>query len=248
MTILGILNAALERSGAQIAKFYSLSGILQDNGCKFLFQLARSENPTVLRLALRVISTLFHTMGEHLKLQTELFLSFSVDRLAPPTYAVLPKLQLSLNSVGQNRRNASLPGTPNPDSSFTNGVGDPLTEPLLLEGGSKEEPPPPTRPGIIPAKGLSRELLLETVGYLARQPTFMVDMWVNYDCDVDCEDLFERLITFFTRVSHFQSTAVRADPTMTYPGRVYNPLHRQLRVSTLCGSACVSGRPSLVCQ
>jgi hypothetical protein len=28
----------------------------------------------------------------------------------------------------------------------------------------------------------------------------MVDLWVNYDCDVDSEDVFERMIAFLTRV------------------------------------------------
>ncbi|KAG8863760.1 GDP/GTP exchange factor for ARF [Tulasnella sp. 330] len=199
LTTLGILNAALERSGSRMAQFRSLSSILVDSGCKYLFQLARSENPTVLRWALRVIATLSQTMRSHLKLQTELFLSFSVDRLSPPMHSLPPKVQLSLNSSGQNRRNASLPGTPVIDSSFSNSPGDPSQDPLMLDSSAKEEPAPPSRPGIVPAKGLTRELLLETIGYFARQPTFMVDMWVNYDCDVDCEDLFERLLGFFTR-------------------------------------------------
>ncbi|KAG9016191.1 GDP/GTP exchange factor for ARF [Tulasnella sp. JGI-2019a] len=200
LTALGILNAGLERSGARMAQFRSLSSILVDSGCKYLFQLARSENPTVLRWALRVIATLSQTMRSHLKLQTELFLSFSVDRLAPPMLLLPPKVQLSLNSSGQNRRNASLPGTPVLDTSYSNSSGNPSSDPLMLDpAASDREPTPPSRPGIVPAKGLTRELLLETIGHLARQPTFMVEMWVNYDCDVNCEDLFERLLGFFTR-------------------------------------------------
>lgn len=46
-----------------------------------------------------------------------------------------------------------------------------------------------------------RELMLETLVLLSREPSFMVDLWANYDCDVNCEDVFERLIGFLTKVS-----------------------------------------------
>ncbi|KAG8901826.1 GDP/GTP exchange factor for ARF [Tulasnella sp. 403] len=198
LTILTVLNAGLEASGKRIAQFRSLSDMLVDQGCKYLFQLARSDNINVLRLSLRVISNLFDTMRESLKLQIELFLAFTMDRLAPPVAVLPPRVQLSLNSIGQNRRNASLPGTPLIGSSSTN--GDPSHDPLSLDGQSQgEQTPPITRPSVVPARGLTREIMLETLCYMARQHTVMVDLWVNYDCDVNCEDLFERLIGFLTR-------------------------------------------------
>lgn len=197
LSILGILNAGLEASGIRIAKFNSLSKMLLDQGCKYLFQLARSENVNVVRLSLRAIVTLFDTMREDLKLQFELFISFTMDRLAPPANPLPPRVQLHLNA-GNARKVPSSPGTPRPDGqsgSFDLPDAAGFDDPLL-----GDQTPPPSRPGVVPAKGLTRELMLETLSYIARQPTFMVDLWANYDCDVNCEDLFERLISFMARV------------------------------------------------
>lgn len=198
LSILGILNAGLEASGTRIAQFDSLSKMLLDQGCKYLFQLARSENVNVVRLSLRAIVTLFDTMREDLKLQFELFFSFTMDRLAPPVNPIPPKVQLSLNT-GTLRKVPSSPGTPRPDGQGSGSVD--LSDPSSLADGRLGDQTPPTpRPGVVPAKGLTRELMLETLAYIARQPTFMVDLWANYDCDVNCEDLFERLISFMARV------------------------------------------------
>ncbi|KAG9049245.1 GDP/GTP exchange factor for ARF [Tulasnella sp. UAMH 9824] len=197
LSILGILNAGLEASGTRIAQFNSLSKMLLDQGCKYLFQLARSENVNVVRLSLRAIVTLFDTMREDLKLQFELFISFTMDRLAPPVNPLPPKVQLSLNT-GTLRKVPSSPGTPRPDGQGSGSVD--LSDPSSLTDGLLGDQTPPTpRPGVVPAKGLTRELMLETLAYIARQPTFMVDLWANYDCDVNCEDLFERLISFMAR-------------------------------------------------
>ncbi|KAG8936237.1 GDP/GTP exchange factor for ARF [Tulasnella sp. 418] len=198
LTALGILQAALEFSGSRIGLFPSLADMILDQGCKFLLQLARSDNTSILHLSLRVLSVVFHTMRGQLKLQTELFLSFAIDRLAPPVIVIPPKVQLSLNS-GAHRKNVSLPGTPTVGST-SSVSGDPSMDPLLLDDqGNEEDTPPPSKPRVPPARGLTRELLLETLGNLARQPSFMVDLWVNYDCDASCEDLFDRLVQFMTR-------------------------------------------------
>ena len=51
-----------------------------------------------------------------------------------------------------------------------------------------------------PAKGETRELMLEIFVNMARHSSFMVDLYANYDCDTNCEDLFERLMDFLTKV------------------------------------------------
>lgn len=43
--------------------------------------------------------------------------------------------------------------------------------------------------------------MLEIMSHFARGKHSMVDLWVNYDCNVEGEDLFERLIKFLSRVS-----------------------------------------------
>ncbi|KAH9484177.1 hypothetical protein JR316_0003657 [Psilocybe cubensis] len=190
---LGILNAAFEESGSILAQFPSLKAIVVDPGCKFLFQLARSENNNVLHWALRTISTILDTMRKHLKLQQELFLTFTIDRLTPPA-SILPKGQGNTPMLGSSKsRNYSpspRPGTPNANS------------PLLMpadKSDSDSAAASPARLSVPPARGETRDLILETLSQISGHPSFMVDLYTNYDCDINCENLFERLIDFLTK-------------------------------------------------
>jgi golgi-specific brefeldin A-resistance guanine nucleotide exchange factor 1 len=182
---LGVLNAALEESGARIGDFPSLLALILDPGCKFLFQLARSENMAVLQNALRTIATLFETMRPHLKMQQELFLAFTIDRLAPP--APLNNKTLRVGTTASPRPGSPASGAaPSPSEAKT----------------EEESGPVPSRPLVAPARGETREILLETLSHIARHSSFMVDLYTNYDCDINCENLFERLIDFLTKVRY----------------------------------------------
>lgn len=194
-TALRILNTAFEVAGAQINEYPSLMGLIQDRGCKFLFQLARSDNPYMLHMALRVITTMFDTMRAHLKLQQELFLAFTVDRLTP---TVLSKAQLLALDQMRFSTSSPRPGTPVPASP--NPGGSPPSAEVEPENTGS------LRPAVAPAKGETRELMLETLHHLARHPSFMVDLYVNYDCDINCEDLFDKLLDFLSKVSSHMHT------------------------------------------
>lgn len=183
LTALRILNTALESAGSHIGAYPSLMSLIQDHGCKYLFQLARSENSNVLYMSLRVISIMFETMHEHLKLQQELFLSFAIDRLVS---TVPTRAQISLLNQSRGLLVASRPDSPAVET------------PADFE--DENESAGIAKPAITPAKGEARELILETLSQMARHPSFMVDLYVNYDCDINCEDLFEKLIDFLTRV------------------------------------------------
>ncbi|KAI5124326.1 hypothetical protein M0805_008933 [Coniferiporia weirii] len=183
LTSLRVLNTALEVSGSHIGAYPSLISLIQDHGCKYLFQLARSDNPNVLYMSLRVISTILETMRTHLKLQQELFLTFTVDRLAPSTPT---KAQITYINQQKGLLSSPRPGTP-----VLSTPNAPAEE--------NEENVGPSKPAAAPAKGETRELLLETLNHVARHPSFMVDLFENYDCDVNCEDMFEKLIDFLTR-------------------------------------------------
>ncbi|KZT74208.1 Sec7-domain-containing protein [Daedalea quercina L-15889] len=174
LTALRILNAALEASGTHLCAFPSLTALIVDQGCKFLFQLARSDNFGVLQAALRTVATMFEVMRPKLKLQQELFLAFSVDRLAPPPPA---KGQATFG------KSSPRPPTPIPPHLDTDAEKPPQTPRLL----------------VAPAKGDTRELLLETLCLISRHPSFMVDLYVNYDCDMNCENMFERIVEFATK-------------------------------------------------
>ncbi|KZT03523.1 Sec7-domain-containing protein [Laetiporus sulphureus 93-53] len=174
ITALRILNVLFESSGSRICEFPSLSALVVDQGCKFVFQLARSENQLVLQTTLRAIATMFETMRPKLKLQQELYLAFTIDRLAPPP----PTRAHS----GLGRKSAS--ASPRPST------------PAELDS---EKAPATPRLLVAPARGDTRELLLETLSQISRHPSFMVDLYVNYDCDMNCENMFERLIEFATK-------------------------------------------------
>ncbi|KAH8117228.1 Sec7-domain-containing protein [Phellopilus nigrolimitatus] len=186
LTALRILSTAFEVAGFHIGYYPSLMSIIQDHGCKYLFQLARSDNPNVLYMSLRVISTMLETMCTHLKLQQELFLAITIDRLAPTTAT---KAQIAYMSQQKGLLTSPRPGTPV--------LGIPYS-PTPTPGEAEEENSGPPKPSIAPAKGETRELMLEALNHIARHPSFMVDLFANYDCDVNCEDLFEKLIDFLT--------------------------------------------------
>ncbi|KAJ7771775.1 hypothetical protein B0H16DRAFT_195217 [Mycena metata] len=191
LVALRILNAAFEASGPRIPDFPSLEVLILDTGCKFLFQLARSENIYVLHSALRTISTVFDTMRHHLKLQQELFLAFTIDRLAPPAPPPGKKANTGLYT-GSPRPGTPVPGTPT------------LGPPEKPEGETGASTP--SRVLVPPARGETRDLILETLSQISRYPSFMVDLYTNYDCDINCENLFERLIEFLTKAvypSHY---------------------------------------------
>lgn len=188
LAALRTLNTIIEVSGSQIGQYPSLMSLIQDHGCKYLFQLARSENQAVLYMALRVISVMFETMRGHLKLQQELFLAFAIDRLAP---SALTKAQVA--ALVQQK---GLLGSPRPGTPMINSPGIASEQPEETEGEAAHR----SRPPVAPAKGETRDLMLEILVNMARHPSFMVDLYANYDCDINCEDLFERLMDFLTKV------------------------------------------------
>jgi brefeldin A-resistance guanine nucleotide exchange factor 1 len=185
---LGILNTIFEVSGSRLGVFPSLRTMVLDHGCKYLFQLARSENAAILQLALRTIATMLNSMRAHFKLQQELFLAFTLDRLAPPVMGKTPRLGSGTPMLGRMSPRGGTPRTFSP----------------LLEAADEAEAekgsPMPNKPSVLPARGETRELLLETLCQVSQHPGFMVELFVNYDCDINSENVFERLIDVLTKV------------------------------------------------
>jgi brefeldin A-resistance guanine nucleotide exchange factor 1 len=185
-----ILNTAFEVCGSNIGEFPSLAALISDHGCKFLFQLARSDNPSVAQLALRTITTVFETLRKQLKLQQELFLAFTIDRLTPPAGTQPPPTAFSNRlAAGASRGHTPLPGSPRVGSAPDGRIAP------------APDSPAPHKPTALPAKGETREMLLETLTQLSSHPSFFVDLYMNYDCDINCEDIFGRLMEFLSQVS-----------------------------------------------
>ncbi|KAJ5159991.1 uncharacterized protein N7482_006995 [Penicillium canariense] len=183
---LRIIDVALEVAGPSIARHPSLAALAEDDLCRYLFQLVRSEQLAILTGSLRVAGTLLSTCRSVLKLQQELYLSYLVACLHPrveiPREAGIdpclyegvpqaPKLVKQSSSQTNSGRSTPVP------------VKD--RQKLGLEGGSR--------------KPEAREAMVESIGVLSRIPSFMVELFVNYDCEVDRGDLCEDMIGLLSR-------------------------------------------------
>lgn len=183
---LRIIDVALEVAGPSIAKHPSLASLAEDRLCRHLFQLVRSDNMAILHESLIVAATLLSTCREVLKLQQELFLSYMVACLHP-------RVEIPREPGIDPSLYAGVPQAPKlvkPSPSQTNsGRSTPVPvkdrQKLGMEGGSR--------------KPDAREAMVESVGALARIPTFMVELFVNYDCEVDRSDLCEDMVGLLSR-------------------------------------------------
>lgn len=183
---LRIIHVALEVAGPSIARHPALAAIAEDKLCCFLFQLVRSDNMVILQESLVVAGTLLSTCRGVLKLQQELYLSYLVACLHPAVE--IPKeadIDPSLY--------AGIPQSPKlvkpPPSQSGSGRSTPVPvkdrQKLGLEGGAR--------------KPDARQAMVENIGVLARVPTFMVELFVNYDCDENRADLCEDMIGLLSR-------------------------------------------------
>lgn len=183
---LRIIDVALEVAGPSIIKHQSLSDLAKDRLCRYLFQLVRSDNLAILQASLRVAGTLLATCREVLKLQQELFLSYLVACLHP---------------------RIEIPREPGIDPALYEGIpqAPKLVKPTASRSGSGRSTPVPVKDrqklGLEGGsrKPDAREAMVESIGALARIPTFMVELFVNYDCDIDRGDLCEDMVGLLSR-------------------------------------------------
>jgi brefeldin A-resistance guanine nucleotide exchange factor 1 len=160
--------------------------MILDHGCKYLFQLAQSENSSVFQLTLRTVSTMMNALRKHLKLQQELFLAYTLDRLAPPVTGRPSRLGTPLPKSGFFSPRAGTPRSHSPSLE--------LVDETEVEGS-----PTPNRPSVIPARGGARDLLLETLSQISSRPGYLVELFSNYDCDINAENLFDRVLDLLTK-------------------------------------------------
>lgn len=184
---LRIVDVALEVAGPSIANHPSLANLAKDTLCRHLFQLVRSENMAILNESLRVAGTLLATCRGVLKLQQELYISYLVTCLFPKfEIPQEPGIPTSLyEGVPQ------APGLAKPAPSAQPGSGRNTPVPVAdrrklgLEGGSR--------------KPDAREAMVENLGALVRIPSFMVELFVNYDCETDRSDLCLDMVGLLSR-------------------------------------------------
>lgn len=183
---LRIIHVALEVAGPSIARHPALATIAEDRLCFYLFQLIRSDHTAILQESLLVAGTLLSTCRGVLKLQQEKFLSYLVACLhvsleIPREPGIDPSLY------------ADIPQAPKlvkpPPSQLSSGRSTPVPvkerQKLGLEGGAR--------------KPDARQAMVENLCVLARMPTFLVELFVNYDCDPNLADLCEDMVGMLSR-------------------------------------------------
>lgn len=183
---LRIIDVALEVAGPALAKHPSLVVLAKDDLCRNLFQLVRSEHAGLLHESLRVTGTLLATCRSVLKLQQELYLSYLVACLHPRVQIpVEPGIDPALYEGVPQAPKLVKPPASQPNSGRSTPVPVKDRQKLGMEGGTR--------------KPDTREAMVENIGALARIPTFLVELYVNYDCEIDRSDLCEDFIGLLSR-------------------------------------------------
>ncbi|KAL1976055.1 hypothetical protein VTN31DRAFT_4447 [Thermomyces dupontii] len=183
---LRIIDVALEVAGPSIARHPALVALAEDDLCRHLFQLVRSENMAILNGSLRVAGTLLSTCRSVLKLQQELYLSYLIACLHPRVE--IPReegIDPSLYEGVPQAPKLVKPSPSQPGSGRSTPVPVKDRQKLGLEGGAR--------------KPEAREAMVESIGMLTRIPTFMVELFVNYDSEVDRADLCEDMVGLLSR-------------------------------------------------
>ncbi|KAF2188369.1 Sec7-domain-containing protein [Zopfia rhizophila CBS 207.26] len=185
---LRIVDVAFEVAGPSIANHPSLANLAKDALCRHLFQLVRSENMAILNESLRVAGTLLATCRNVLKLQQELFLSYLIACLFPRVEIPLePGIEPSLYEGVPKAPSLIKPAPSQASSSSGRSTPVPVKDrqKLGLEGGSR--------------KPDAREAMVESLGALVRIPSFMAELFVNYDSETDRGDVCMDIVGLLSR-------------------------------------------------
>ncbi len=183
---LRIAHVALETAGPAIIKHASLSVLACDSLCRYLFQLVRSQNIALLLASLRVAGTLLETCRRGLKLQQELYLSYLIACLHPQ---------------------AEIPREPGIDPALYQGILSApklATNPVSQSGSGRSTPVPVKDRHKLGMEGSAqkpdaREAMVESLGALVRIPSYMIELFINYDCEVDRGDICEDVVGLLAR-------------------------------------------------
>lgn len=185
---LRVIDVIFEVAGPSVAEQPTLARIASDDLCRYLLQLVKVENPFLLAGSLRVAGTLLSTCRRVLKLQQEMLLSYLIGCLyarvdIPTEPGIDPSLYEGIQAPKLIKPAPTQPSQPSSGRSTPVPVKD--RQKLGLEGGMR--------------KPEARETMVESIGNLVRIPSYMVELFVNYDCEVDREDLCEDMVLLLSR-------------------------------------------------
>lgn len=186
--VLNLINTAFEVAGSEIGRFPSLLDLTTSALLKNILLLIRSDNLLLLQKTLAVSATIFHTSRKHLKLQHEFYLIYLLSCLSP--IADIPR-EDGVDEIFYS-------GVPSVPSSVLNASNTTTTTTTVTTNNNTT-----ITPNFIYSKSPeAREMMVEALTGLARIPSYFVDLYVNYDCDIDRADLCQDLIGFLCRSAY----------------------------------------------
>ena len=180
---LRLVNTALEAGGDGFSAAPPLVALIQESVCKHLLHAAHTADALLLSLALRAVFNLFVTVRQHLKTELEVFFNSMHMRLLAPQRLKPDAAGAALDGAKPNNAHASAGA-----SALARGGG----------GGG-----PGGALGLIGAAATveQQQLTVESLVEFCREPALLVDLYVNYDCDVGCTNLFENLARLLARAA-----------------------------------------------
>ena len=182
---LSLINISLEAGGPSLGEMESLVKVLRGDVCRHLLNCSQSDDLGILSLSLRVVFNLFVSIKNHMKVQLEVFL----------TSVHLRILKLPTSTHGHTNNSSSSSSSTLSSSSASLSSSSSLPSQTLISA--------------------REELVLESLLEFCREPSLMEDIYTNYDCDVQCTNLFDSIISTLCH---------RANPSIHHH---YQQLHHQ---------------------
>lgn len=192
---LSLLTVAMETGGAHMSRFVSLKEYLEDDMCHNLFELLQTENLTLYAATLRVIFLTFEVRPYpfFFLFFSSFFFSFplSLSFVCCVLFLFLFLYYYLHSTPVYSSFHADVCNSTT--RTFLKALRDPLKFQLErfvtivcemdFEQHSVEH----------------KEGALDTLLQLCRVPSFLIDLYLNFDCNLHCSNLFEKLVAFLSQ-------------------------------------------------
>nr|CAD7597813.1 unnamed protein product [Timema genevievae] len=190
---LTLLTVALEVGADSIGQYGSLLVLVRDEMCRNLFSLLNSERLSIFAADLQVSFLLFESLRTHLKFQLELYLTRLIDIVVSDS----PKVGYELREIalGDNDKNLKRLNS--------------FMVKQVINGAEKSDISIRKCDGIVMIQTLTNiqtlnimaitEIPLKSVVQLWRIPGLVTELYLNYDCDLYCPNLFEDLTKLLSK-------------------------------------------------
>ncbi len=182
---LNLITIGLESGIDYISSYQSLLAYVKDDLLKNLYQLLSTERMAQYASVLRVSFLLFESLRTHLKLQMEHFLNKLMDicLISSPNDSYFAGNSLNGEiGLGGSNSSASLQQQPTSNSSSKSNASN-LNKQITQE---------------------QKEMTIDYFLQMLRIPGFAVEIYLNYDCSLNCSNLFENLTKLLSKVIYLR--------------------------------------------